>query len=73
MNPGAKILIDDGRTSLKVVEHVSDQTLLCVALEDGLVENRKGVNFPDIDLNVPALTQQDEKDLCYLWKKELTG
>ena len=69
VNPGAQILIDDGRTSLKVVEHVSDQTLLCVALEDGIVENRKGVNFPEIDLNVPALTQQDEKDLLLSLEK----
>ena len=70
VNSGAKILIDDGRVSLKVVEHITDQTLECEALEDGVIENRKGVNFPEIALDVPVLTEQDEKDLLLSLEKE---
>tara|TARA_B100001250_G_scaffold177329_2_gene152381 strand:- start:328 stop:1734 length:1407 start_codon:yes stop_codon:yes gene_type:complete len=70
VNSGAKILIDDGRVSLKVVEHITDQTLACEALEDGVIENRKGVNFPEIALDVPVLTEQDEKDLLLSLEKE---
>ena len=63
VNPGARILIDDGRLSLEVKELVSNQTIDCIAIDDGSIENGKGVNFPGIALNVPVLTTQDEIDL----------
>ena len=70
INPGAQILIDDGRVSLEVKDLLSDQALECVALDDGVIENRKGVNFPGIALNVPVLTEQDEVDLQTSLSKE---
>jgi pyruvate kinase len=70
VNPGAQILIDDGRVSLEVKNLASDQTLKCIALVDGVIENRKGVNFPGIALNVPVLTEQDEADLQISLSKE---
>lgn len=63
VNQGAKILINDGLVTLKVKEHVSNKTLICETLISGKVEDRKGVNFPGIDLDVPPLTKQDELDL----------
>ena len=70
VNPGAKILIDDGRLSLEVKELVSNQTIDCVAINDGFIENGKGVNFPGIALNVPTLTKQDEIDLSLSLSEE---
>ena len=35
----------------------------CRALFDGVVEERKGINFPGIELDLPSLTDQDKKDL----------
>ena len=69
VHSGAQISIDDGRLNLKVTDHITDQTLACTALEDGIIENRKGINFPEIDLSVPTLTKQDEKDLLLSLKK----
>ncbi len=63
VNAGAKILIDDGRLSLEVQELSSSQTLICTALNDGVIQQKKGVNFPGVALNVPVLTEQDEADL----------
>ena len=60
---GAKILIDDGKISMEVEEFLSKNTLLCEATFDGVVEQRKGVNFPGIELDLPSLTDQDKKDL----------
>ena len=60
---GAKILIDDGKISLEVEESISNKTLLCTAMFDGIVEQRKGINFPGIKLDLPSLTEQDKKDL----------
>lgn len=60
---GAQILINDGRIGLEVVKHVSNSTLECKTVTAGLVENRKGVNFPGVALDVPSLTEQDKIDL----------
>ena len=60
---GAQILINDGRIALEVVKYISNSTLECQTIIPGTVENRKGVNFPGVALDVPSLTEQDEKDL----------
>ena len=60
---GAQILINDGRIALEVVKHISNSTLECQTIIPGAVENRKGVNFPGVALDVPSLTEQDERDL----------
>ena len=60
---GAQILINDGRIALEVVKHISNSTLECQTIIPGTVENRKGVNFPGVALDVPSLTEQDERDL----------
>ena len=63
VNPGAKIMIDDGQIALEVISQVSNHTLECRTEIPGEVKNRKGVNFPGIALNVPRLTEQDLIDL----------
>tara|TARA_B100000886_G_C20418038_1_gene490140 strand:+ start:1 stop:1407 length:1407 start_codon:yes stop_codon:yes gene_type:complete len=64
LNPGARILIDDGRIALEVKERITDNTILCQALESGEINSKKGVNFPGVELDIPALTEQDKKDLA---------
>ena len=61
VDAGAKILINDGRIALEVVKHVSNFTLECKTVIAGLVENRKGVNFPGVALDIPSLTEQDKQ------------
>ena len=63
VNEGAQILINDGRIALEVVKYVSNSTLECKTIIAGVVENRKGVNFPGVALDIPSLTEQDEQDL----------
>ena len=60
---GAKILVDDGKISLEVEKLISNKTLLCKAELDGIVEQRKGINFPGIELDLPSITDQDKNDL----------
>ncbi len=67
---GAKILIDDGKISLEVEKSISKKTLLCRALFEGVVEQRKGINFPGIELDLPSLTDQDKKDLELALRKD---
>ena len=63
VSEGAKILINDGRIQLQVKKDTSKHSLKCETLIGGLVEPRKGVNFPGITLDVPTLTEQDKADL----------
>ena len=63
ISEGAKILINDGRTSLVVKDKISPNTLKCSVVVGGLIENRKGVNFPGISLDIPTISNQDKEDL----------
>jgi len=60
---GAMILIDDGKVQLKVINPVSSTTLECETLYPGPVLDRKGLNFPGIELNLSTLTAKDLRDL----------
>ena len=63
---GSRILLDDGRVEMKVdrVDEV-DQTLHCMVTVGGVLSNNKGVNFPDVQLSVRALTTKDRQDLAF--------
>jgi pyruvate kinase len=63
---GSRILLDDGRVEM-VVEAVdqSAQTLHCRVSVGGVLSNNKGVNFPDVQLSIRALTDKDRTDLAF--------
>ena len=60
---GSKIMINDGKVSLKVIKKISGEAFECETLIGGKIKGKKGVNFIGITLNVPSLTKQDEEDL----------
>ncbi len=63
---GSRILLDDGRVEMRVDRvDIADQTLHCVVTVGGVLSNNKGVNFPDVQLSVRALTQKDRQDLAF--------
>ncbi|NDG73983.1 MAG: pyruvate kinase [Synechococcaceae bacterium WB8_1B_136] len=66
VTPGSRILLDDGRVEM-VVDRVdrSDQTLYCTVTVGGVLSNNKGVNFPDVQLSIRALTDKDRIDLAF--------
>ncbi len=60
--PGARVLLDDGLLELEVLE-IADRALRCRVVEGGLLKSRKGVNFPDLALPLPSLTEKDIRDV----------
>jgi pyruvate kinase len=62
VKPGEAILLADGAAELEVVE-VRHDRLLCRVVNGGLLTSRKGVNLPQADLRVPAVTEKDFQDL----------
>ena len=61
---GHRILIDDGLIRLRVSEK-SDDALKCVCEVGGTVRTRKGLNLPDSDLTMSAITPKDREDLAW--------
>ncbi len=63
---GSRILLDDGRVEM-VCESVdpAEQTLHCRVTVGGVLSNNKGVNFPDVQLSIRALTDKDRRDLAF--------
>ncbi|MDA0717378.1 MAG: pyruvate kinase [Cyanobacteria bacterium] len=63
---GSRILLDDGRVEM-VVDRVDkpEQTLFCTVTVGGVLSNNKGVNFPDVQLSIRALTEKDRIDLAF--------
>ena len=66
VSPGSRILLDDGRVEM-VVESVEadSQSLHCRVSVGGVLSNNKGVNFPDVQLSIRALTDKDRRDLAF--------
>jgi len=61
---GSTVLIDDGLIEL-VVEEIKGNDVVCKVINSGLLGSRKGVNLPDIHLNLPALSEKDIDDIKF--------
>ena len=59
---GTKILLDDGRRELKVL-NISGDDVLCRVIRGGVIKGRRGVSLPGVDLKTSSLTNKDLKDL----------
>jgi pyruvate kinase len=59
---GESILLADGAAELEVLE-VQTHRLLCRVINEGLLTSRKGVNLPQANLRVSAVTDKDLADL----------
>ena len=64
VNVGGKILIDDGLIELKVVE-VKGNDIVCEIINGGELGQRKGVNVPNVPINLPAITEKDKEDIRF--------
>ena len=61
---GQRLLVNDGKMRFRV-KSVSHDAIECKAEVGGVISNRKGVNVPDAEIPIPALTDKDRKDLAF--------
>jgi pyruvate kinase len=61
---GERILIDDGRIELRVIQSDAGRVETLVEV-GGPLGSRKGINLPDTRLNLPPLTKKDREDLDF--------
>ena len=64
LEPGADILVDDGRVCLRV-EHCGPDFAETSVINGGRLSDHKGVNLPNVELPIAALTAKDHRDLQF--------
>jgi pyruvate kinase len=62
VQPGNRILLSDGKLSLKVLE-VKGEDVICEVVDGGILGEHQGINLPGAVLGVPSLTEKDYEDL----------
>jgi len=66
VRPGEKILIDDGKVEVEVVEITADEKVRVRTTVAGPLSSRKGINLPDTVISLPSLTEKDLADLDFI-------
>ncbi len=64
LEPGVKVLFDDGYISSRVIE-TTDQGVVVAIDNGGTIRTRKGVNIPNTILSLPAVTDRDIDDIRF--------
>ncbi|MCK9444865.1 MAG: pyruvate kinase [Tissierellaceae bacterium] len=65
VHKGSKILIDDGLVEFEVLEIIDSTDIKCLALNNGVLKDHKGVNVPNVKINLPAITEKDVEDILF--------
>ena len=68
VSKGEKILVDDGKLILKVLETNKKNLVKAEVIQGGELKSRKGVNLPNTKLSLPALTEKDKADAVFAVK-----
>ena len=63
VNPGERILLDDGKIALEVTKTNRSTKVTTKVIAGGVLYSRKGVNLPNSVISTPSLTKKDRHDL----------
>jgi pyruvate kinase len=64
LKSGDRILIDDGKISLSV-DQTTDTDIVCTVTEGNTLSSKKSINVPNIRLDMPYISKQDESDILF--------
>jgi pyruvate kinase len=64
VEPGRRILLDDGNLEI-AVEKIEDNDVTARVILGGTLKSNKGINLPGTHLTIPGFTQKDEEDLAF--------
>ncbi|KAF5619856.1 pyruvate kinase [Fusarium tjaetaba] len=65
IEPGRVIYVDDGVLAFDVLEIKDEKTIRVKARNNGAICSKKGVNLPNTDVDLPALSEKDKADLRF--------
>lgn len=61
---GNKLLVDDGLLEL-TIESIEENKIHCISDNHGFIGNHKGINVPNVSINIPSITETDKEDLIF--------
>lgn len=67
---GERILIDDGKLVFEVIETNNVDTVRAKTIQGGPLSSKKGVNLPNTNVSLPALTEKDIEDANFMLDNE---
>ncbi len=70
LNPGNRIIVDNGLINLDVIEKTGFG-LRCKVVDGGVIKSRRHINLPGIRINLPAITSKDEQDILFAVKHDV--
>ncbi|WP_153368952.1 pyruvate kinase [Candidatus Phytoplasma sacchari] len=65
LNIGDIIYVDDGFLTLKVIEKTSNKELITKSMNTHIVKSRRGINVPNVNLNMKFISDKDYKDIVF--------
>ena len=71
VNPGERILLDDGKLIFEVLESNRKNKVRARVVQGGPLKSKKGVNLPNTNISLPALTEKDVKDAIFAISQEV--
>lgn len=66
MKSNERILIDDGKIMLRVIDTNGKDEVLTEVVHGGPLSSNKGFNLPDTHVSEPTLSEKDKKDLAFI-------
>ena len=70
LKEGDRVLIDDGKIQLKVRE-CTEKEIRCTVVHGGQISNHKGINVPNVHLDMPYLSKKDKADLLFAVENDM--
>lgn len=71
VKPGERILLDDGKLMFEVVSTNGKDQVRSKVIQGGPLKSKKGVNLPNTNISLPALTEKDVKDAIFAISKDV--
>lgn len=71
VNPGERILLDDGKLIFEVIETNEIDEVKLLVIHGGILSSKKGVNLPDSKVSIPSLTEKDLEDLNFILQHDI--
>jgi len=68
---GERVLLDDGKLIFEVVSTDGQSEVIASVVQGGPLKSNKGVNLPNTEVSLPALTEKDVKDAVFAIEQEV--
>lgn len=61
---GGSILVDDGLLRFEILDVIGKE-IKCKVIVGGTIKNHKGVNVPNVSIQLPSVTEKDKEDIIF--------